>query len=154
MRITIRQNSAKSRNPIFKVKTQPRAKICPFFHGLDFDIGKRSFRERVSSSIFSLRRSSTKTTQILAIRPKWITMAADIATAIVLKTLAVISLLSKNANCAQLLVYYYQQSNTFSIDWLNSAKKFSFRQNTDLFIDTRRTGGKADTKRGLEDDQD
>lgn len=83
----------------------------PWFWPQDCLLGlaTRSFGERVTSSIFSLRRSSTKTSQALAIRPKWITMA-DIA-AIVLKSLAVISFLSKKCEGAIPTLFQW-------IDWI------------------------------------
>ena len=83
----------------------------PWFWPQDCLLGlaTRSFGERVTSSIFSLRRSSTKTSQALAIRPKWITMA-DIA-AIVLKSLVVISFLSKKCEGAIPTLFQW-------IDWI------------------------------------
>ena len=107
----------------------------PWFWPQDCLLGlaTRSFGERVTSSIFSLRRSSTKTSQALAIRPKWITMA-DIA-AIVLKSLAVISFLSKKNAKAP---YYYQH---FFNGLIEFSKNVSIhRQNTDLFIRYSRDG--------------
>ena len=161
-KLQLGKNSAKSLDPIWRSSARrwplklPSPKYAPFsarpwFWSQDCLIGlaTRSFGERVTSSIFSLRRSSTKTSQALAIRPKWITMA-DIA-AIVLKSVAVISFLSKNAKAP----YYYQHFFNGLIEF--GKKVFIHRQNTDLFIDTRPTpfgAGKAVTKRGLEEDHD